>query len=159
MSLIVGACKWLRDNQQNYDLLFDRNQDKGTSNTEKEESLDGFPSWVNNFQEAQKRNYIQTKKEAREKIMKAFNKKPSYKATTEKKQGTEKDDLEELIDYESENEDEDFGLTTKKSKLNPRGDPNEDEDSQNDDFKVQNAPISKYNRSIDNICHKNTFPT
>ena len=98
----------------------------------------GLPSWVNNFQDVQKKNYIQTKKDAKEKLLKALNKKnPPYKGTEtpkkDKKDNTE-NVLEDLIEYESEDEEEECGFFTKKAKIPGR----EDESSgpENDDFKV-----------------------
>lgn len=139
MSLIVGACKWLRDNQQNHDLLFKRYQDRNSKGEEKKEEEDnGLPSWINNFQDAQKRTYIKNQKEAKDKLISAFNKKPTYRSTNTAKANN--DPLEnDLIDYESE--EEECSIATKKTKYFPDGeDPSAPE---NDDFKVKRLYIKE----------------
>ncbi len=135
LSLIIGACKWLRDNKENYDLLYDKRGNNENKKAEPEEDS-GLPSWVNNFQNAQKRNYIQNKKELKQKILKAFMRRTATSQFTEK--GGEKNAKEDIdddfINYESENDEDDY-FSAKKVKTNVPGyDDNEDE---NDDFKVK----------------------
>mgnify|MGYP003579434555 CR=1 FL=1 len=108
MSLIIGACKWLRDNKENYDLLYDRRQNNENKKAEPEEDS-GLPSWVNNFQNAQKRNYIQNKKELQQKILKAFMRRTAYTFGEKPGEKAKKEDIDEdFINYESENEEEDY---------------------------------------------------
>lgn len=146
----------MKDNRENYDLLFKRHEETAGKRMKdkEEEDPDGLPSWVNNFQNAQKKNYIMNKKEYREKMVKELMKKAGVRKGT----GAQKDSddfLDELIDYESEGEE--FGMTSTAKKVRKTEEENEEKRAENDYFKVKENSIVEIIIE-DNICNKNTFP-